>query len=180
MDRSCDSSPQSLTTTHEQLTTLRALPSRSIWPIKIVSTCLCRNFRNVVQKLTQTGPLAQLLSVWDLDQWDLVFRAKGNDELLVCLFFAGFVEDAHVCLAAIEGFGGLTETAGETVVDESGLEASLQSVEDGHLTFTGGGIARDFDFVRLCDGGCRLFSVRLLRLLVGSRKRWVGCCYVPL
>lgn len=71
-----------------------------------------------------------------------------------------------MCLAAIEGFGGFTETAGETVVDEGSLKASLQSVEDGHLTFTGGGIARDFDFVRLGDGGCGLFSVRLLRLLV--------------
>ena len=33
MLRSWDSSPQSLTTTQEQLTTLRALPSRSIWPV---------------------------------------------------------------------------------------------------------------------------------------------------
>lgn len=32
--RSCDSSPQSLTTTHEQLTTFRALPSRSNTPIE--------------------------------------------------------------------------------------------------------------------------------------------------
>ncbi len=34
MDRSCDSSPQSLTTTQEQFTTLRALPSRSSTPEK--------------------------------------------------------------------------------------------------------------------------------------------------
>ena len=32
MERSCDSSPQSRTTTQEQLTTLRALPSRSRTP----------------------------------------------------------------------------------------------------------------------------------------------------
>lgn len=61
-------------------------------------------FSGFVQRLTQTGPLSQLLSVWHLDQWDLVFRAQGNDKLLVCLFFASFVKNAHVCLAAIEGF----------------------------------------------------------------------------
>lgn len=37
MDRSCDSSPQSFTTTHEQFTTLRAFPSLSKTPINQIS-----------------------------------------------------------------------------------------------------------------------------------------------
>lgn len=73
---------------------------------------------------TQTRPLAQLLAVRHLDERDLVLRAQRNDELLVRFFFAGFVEDAHVCLAAVEGFGGFAEAACETVVDEGDFEDS--------------------------------------------------------
>jgi len=40
---------------------------------------------------TQTSPLAQLFSVRNLDQGDLVFGAKRNDQLLVCLLLAGLV-----------------------------------------------------------------------------------------
>lgn len=38
------------------------------------------------------------------------------------------------------------------------------------MTFTGGGIARDFDFVRLGDWGCGLFSVRLSLLLADDKE----------
>jgi len=116
-------------------------------------------------KLTQTRPLAQLLSVRHLDQGDLVFRAQSNDELLVCFFLAGLVEDAHVCLTTIESLGGFAETTSKTVMDEGDLEASFQSVEDGHLALACGGITADFDFLRLGDWGGWLFSVRLTLLV---------------
>lgn len=65
----------------------------------------------------QSSPLAQHLSIWNLNERDLVLGAEGNDKFLVCFFLAAFVQDAHVCLAAIEGFAGFTEAARETVVD---------------------------------------------------------------
>ena len=73
---------------------------------------------------TQTRPLTQLLAVRHFDQRDLVLRAQRNDEFLVRLFFAGFVEDAHVCLATVEGFGGFAEAAREAVVNEGDFEDS--------------------------------------------------------
>ena len=65
----------------------------------------------------QTRPLAQLLSIRHFDEGDLVLGAQCDDEFLVRFFFAGFVEDAHVRLAAVEGFGGFAEAARQTVVD---------------------------------------------------------------
>jgi hypothetical protein len=96
-----------------------------------------------------------------------VLRAKSHDQLLVCLLLASFVEDAHVCLATIEGLAGFAKPTGETVVDESDLENTLQGLEDGHLALAGGCIATDFDFVGRCDWGLGfLFSVRLASALV--------------
>jgi hypothetical protein len=65
-----------------------------------------------------------------------------------------------VCLAAVESLGGLTKTAGKSVVDESELQNALESLKDGHLALALG-IGVDFDFGRLGDGGLGLFSVRL-------------------
>jgi hypothetical protein len=73
---------------------------------------------------TQSRPLAQLLPIRHLDEGDLVLRAQSDDEFLVGFLLAGFVEDAHVCLAAVEGFGGFAEAAGEAVVDEGDFEDS--------------------------------------------------------
>ncbi len=73
---------------------------------------------------TQTRPLAQLLAVRHLDERDFVLRAQRDDEFLVGFFFAGFVEDAHVRLAAVEGFGGFAEATRKTVVDEGDFEDS--------------------------------------------------------
>lgn len=53
-----------------------------------------------------------------------MFGTKSDDELLVCFLFAGFVEDTHVCLATIEGFGGFAKTTSESIVDESDFEDS--------------------------------------------------------
>ena len=117
------------------------------------------------EKRTKTSPFAELLSIRDLDKRDLVLAAEGNDQLLVRLLLAGLVEDTHVGLATVEGLAGLTETAGETVVDEGDLEDTLQGVQHGH----GAGLAAiaavgcDFDLafgLDLLDVG-GLFSVRL-------------------
>ena len=73
-------------------------------------------------KYAQPSPFAELLSVRHFDKRNLVFGAEGDDEFLVGFFFTAFIEDAHVCLAAIECFAGFAETTGETVVDEGKLE----------------------------------------------------------
>jgi hypothetical protein len=114
----------------------------------------------LVVELTETSPLAELLAVGDLDQRDLVLAAESDDQLLVGLLLASLVEDAHVSLATVKGLGGLTETAGKTVVDEGDLEHALERVEDGHVA--AGGVSGDLDLLDGLDlllGN--LFSVRL-------------------
>ena len=89
----------------------------------------CRQSLGV--ELTETGPLAELLAVGDLDQRDLVLGAQRHDELLVCLLLASLVEHAHVRLSPIQRLAGFTQTASETVVDESVLQDLLCSPENG-------------------------------------------------
>lgn len=116
--------------------------------------------------LAETGPLAELLAIGDLDERDGVLAAEGDDQLLVGLLLARLVEDAHVGLAAVEGLGGLAETTGQTVVDEGDLEDSLQGVEDRHGAIAGtAGILSDLDVLYLLDVG-GLFYVRLDSMLV--------------
>lgn len=125
--------------------------------------------------LTEASPLSELLSVRDLDQGDLVLIAQSNDQLLVSLLLAGLVEDTHVCLATVEGLGGLAQTAGETIVHEGELQDSLEGVQNGHLAL-GGGIGRHLNL--LGDfGGVVLFYVRLLRSSV-SESMMIDCMVV--
>jgi hypothetical protein len=122
-----------------------------------------------VVELTETSPLAELLSVGDLDQGDLVLAAKSDDELLVGLLLACLVEHAHVGLATVKGLGGLTETTGKTVVDEGDLEHALERVEDRHAA--AGVIRWHLDLLGRLDLLLGyLFSVRLRSsvLAVGS------------
>lgn len=84
--------------------------------------------------------------------------AQSDNQLLVRIFLAGLVEDAHVCLATIEGLGRLTETTGKTVVDERDLQDTLESIQNGHGATTGCG-GRNFDLFGRNDGV--IFSVRL-------------------
>lgn len=72
---------------------------------------------------------------------------ESLNELLVWLLLAVLVQDTHVGLAAVKGLGGLTETTGKTIVDEGVLENTLEGVLDGHLTFAGGGIGGNFNFL---------------------------------
>ena len=99
---------------------------------------------------TKTSPLAQLLSIRHLDERDLVLRAQRHHKLLVGLLLARLVKHAHVRLSSIERLAGFTQTTCETVVDESDLEDTLQSVEDGHLSLAGRGICAD---LHLLDSG---------------------------
>ena len=87
---------------------------------------------------TETGPLAQLLAIGHLDQGNLVFVAQGNDELLVGIFLARLVKNAHVCLSAIEGFRSFAEATGEAIVHEGETEDTLEGIENGHLPLGGG------------------------------------------
>lgn len=63
-------------------------------------------------------------------------------------------------LATVKCLGGLTETTGKTIVDEGVLENTLEGLLDGHLTFAGGGIGGNFNFLGgldlrdLSGGGC--------------------------
>jgi len=106
--------------------------------------------------LAETGPLAELLAIRDLDERDLVLAAKGNDELLVGLLLACLVENAHVSLATVKSLGGLTETTGKSVVDQRDLENTLEGVKDGHGAGLGGLIGANFDLLGGGDGArCR-------------------------
>lgn len=110
-------------------------------------------------KRTETGPLAELLAIGDLDERDLVLGAESDDELLVGLLLARLVQDTHVSLAAVKGLGGLAQTAGKAVVNQGQLQDTLEGVENRHLAR--GGIGRNLDLL-LLNGGSGLFSVRLL------------------
>ena len=114
-------------------------------------------------KHTKTNPLSQHLPIRNLDERNLVLRAKRNNKLLVRLLLAALVEYAHVSLAAVERLGRLAKTTSETVVDERDAEHALQRIQDGHLAARAG-FGGDFDFIGSGDrgvGGC-LFSVRLI------------------
>lgn len=63
-------------------------------------------------------------------------------------------------LATVEGLGGLTETAGEAVVDEGELQDTLEGVDGRQLAL--GGVAGDLDDIG--DLGGVIFDVRLEKL----------------
>jgi hypothetical protein len=81
----------------------------------------------------QASPLAEHLSVRHLDERDLVFGAQRDDQFLVGLLFATFIQDAHVGLSAVEGFGCFTQAAGETVVDECEAKDTWSEVRLAHV-----------------------------------------------
>ncbi|KAI9166760.1 ribosomal protein S22, S8 family [Paramyrothecium foliicola] len=148
---------ESLTTTQEQLTTLRALPSRSRTP-KGTWLAVCRAPGRMRDPRTKAGPLAELLAVGNLDQGNLVLGAEGDDQLLVGLLLALLVQDAHVCLATVERLGGFTETTGKAVVHESQLQNTLQGIENGHLSL--GSLGGNLNLIGGDLGGVVLFYQR--------------------
>lgn len=98
--------------------------------------------------LAETGPGTEGLGVGDLEQVDLVLVAESLDELEVLGLVAGLDENAKVGLTTVEGLGALTQTTGETVVDESLLENLLESILDGHGALGGSGLG-DLDLLDL-------------------------------
>lgn len=78
-----------------------------------------------------------------------MLRAESLNKLLVRILVAVLVENGHVGLAAVEGLGSLTETAGKTVVNERVAENTLQGILNGHLTL--GGIGGDLDLILLLN-----------------------------
>ena len=117
------------------------------------------------EKRTEADPLAEHLSIGDLDEGDLVLGAEGDDELLVGLLLAVLVQDAHVGLTSVEGLGGLAEAAGQTVVNQRQLQDTLEGVLHGHLTL--GGIGGDLDLL----GGIGCVVLFYVRLYI----REIGC-----
>jgi hypothetical protein len=67
--------------------------------------------------LGETGPLAEDLGVRDLDELDVVLGAESLDELGVLGLGAGLVQDAEMGLSLVEGFGALSESSSQSVVD---------------------------------------------------------------
>lgn len=67
--------------------------------------------------LAETSPGTEDLGISDLDQIDLVLRAKGLNELDVLGLGAGLDEDAKVGLAFVKSLGTLTESTSKTIVD---------------------------------------------------------------
>lgn len=111
--------------------------------------------------LAETSPLAELLAIRHLDEGNLVLAAQSNDKLLVRLLLTRLVEDAHVSLATVKRLGGLTETTGKTVVDESELEDTLEGLEHAHLALAAGCIRGDLDLGGRANLGLGIvFSVR--------------------
>lgn len=108
---------------------------------------------------TETSPLAELLAIRDLDQGNVVLVAESDNKLLVGLLLTVLVQDTHVSLSSVEGLGSLSEAAGETIVHESELQDTLESVENGHLAL--GGIAGNLN--NIGDLGGVVFYVRLYR-----------------
>lgn len=97
-----------------------------------------------------------------------MLRAQRHNELLVRLFLARFVEDAHVCLTPVERLAGFSKTASKAIVDERELEDTFESLQNGHLALACGGIGGDFDLLGGSDG-LVVFSVRLCGWIVSER-----------
>jgi hypothetical protein len=77
-----------------------------------------------------------------------------------------------VCLATVEGLGGLAQTAGKSVVDEGELENALERLKDGHLALAASLIGRDLDLGGRADLGLGIvFSVRLLTFVLAQVLR---------
>lgn len=104
-----------------------------------------------------------------------MLSTKRHHQLLIRLFLARIAQHAHMGLTAIERLASFTKTARESIVDECEFEHALESFENGHAAFGGGGIGGDFDFVGGGDGGGGggLFSVRLCGRVLAGRSSFL-------
>jgi len=110
---------------------------------------------------TQTRPLAQLLSIRNLQKRNRVLRAECNDQLLVGFFFTSIVEHAQVSLSSVKSLRSLTQASCESIVHESKFQNTFQSIENRHLALRSC-IACHLNFIGFRHNwGRRFFSVRL-------------------
>jgi len=72
--------------------------------------------------LAQTSPLSELHVAVNLDERNAVLHAQGGDQLLVHGLVAVLGQDAQQRLSLVKRLGSLTDTAGESVGDESLLQ----------------------------------------------------------
>jgi hypothetical protein len=77
-------------------------------------------------------------------------------------------------LAAVEGLGSLTETAGKTVVHEGELENTLEGVQNAHLALVGG-IGGNLNLISGDAGGVVLFYVGLPAVSSYVHLVWLPC-----
>jgi hypothetical protein len=89
------------------------------------------NFSSIALTIehAQPSPLAQHLSVRHLDEGNLVFRAKGDNEFLVCFFLAAFVQDTHMCLATVKGLASFPQATRETIMDKGEFEDACVRID---------------------------------------------------
>jgi len=88
--------------------------------------------------LAQTSPLSELHVAVNLDERNAVLHAQGGDQLLVHGLVAVLGQDAQQRLTLVKRLGSLTDTAGETVGDESLLQDLLDGGVDVHGAGGGG------------------------------------------
>jgi hypothetical protein len=69
--------------------------------------------------LAETRPSSKDFRITDFDEVNLVLSTERLNELDVFRFCARLDQHAQMCLALVEGFGALTKTASETVMNES-------------------------------------------------------------
>lgn len=110
-------------------------------------------------ELAETGPLAELLGVRDLDERDLLIGlvAEGLNKTDVRLLSDRVAEDSHVSVARRESLGGLTETTGKAVGNQGLLEDTTESILNRHATRGSGLSNGDLDLL-----STDFLSVRLL------------------
>ena len=75
--------------------------------------------------LAETGPGAKNLRVSNLDEVNFVLGAESLNELQILRFSDSLDENAQVRLALVESLRTFTETARETIMDESVLQDLL-------------------------------------------------------
>ena len=106
---------------------------KNIQPLTLNSIFLDDNARatddlagvTLTVNLAETGPGAKNLRVSNLDEVNFVLGAESLNELQILRFSDGFDENAQVRLALVESLRTFTETARETIMDESVLQDLL-------------------------------------------------------
>lgn len=76
----------------------------------------------ILVNLAKTNPLTKLLGVRNLEELDLVLGTESLNKTKVFLLLARLSQDTKMGLTAVQGLDTLTDTTGETVVDQGATE----------------------------------------------------------